>query len=289
MPGAWQGISLMPPANHIKELTPQMRLTLRALAVLLAVLGVPLLALADQTARFAAWDIQPPAAAMTLGAAYLGMAALAWFAAQQHSWARARMAVPPLLAFTALTLVMMLLHPREFHLDMNLPSYTLALTWVWLATHLILPLALGIFWVGQVGLAGQDPFPQLFLPEWARWVASAQALVLVSLGVSLFLLPAVGLAWWLWPVDELTGRAFGIWLLSLGLLVAQCVLENDWARARPLVWSLGALGVLLALTVWRYGLDFAQPLTWGYVALWFSLMGLAGHGWLASRRLLPER
>lgn len=278
----------MPPANQIKELTTHLRLTLKVLAGLLVVLGTPLLLLADQTDRFAAWQIEPPAAAMALGAAYYGMATLAWFAAQQHSWARARIAVPPLLAFTALTPVMMLLHPQNFHLDMNLPSYTLALAWLWLATHLIMPLALGIFWVAQVSLPGQDPFPQLFLPEWARWLASVQALVLVSLGVGLFLLPTVAEAWWLWPVADLTGRAFGIWLLSLGLLVAQCVLENDWARARPLVWSLGMLGVLLMLAVWRYGLDWSQPLTWAYAGLWFSLMGLGGHGWLAARRLLPE-
>lgn len=278
----------MLPANQIKELTPHMRLALRVLAGLLVVLGTPLLFLAENTDRFAAWTITPPLAAVALGAAYYGMATLAWFAAQQHSWARARMAVPPLLSFTALTPVMMLVHPQDFHLDPTLPGYTLALSWVWLATHLIMPLTLGTFWVAQVSLAGQDPFPQLFLPEWARWIASAQALVLVSLGVGLFLLPAVAEAWWLWPVADLTGRAFGAWLLSLGLLVAQCVLENDWARARPLVWSLGVTGALLALAVWRYGLDWSQPLTWAYGGLWFSLMGLGGHGWVAARRLLPD-
>src|SRR6204780_5125952 len=140
-----------------------MRWMLWVAAGLVLVQGSILLAAHDNTARYFSWTIAVPVTAAFLGSGYLAAAVLEAAAARQRSWERARIAVPGVLAFTTLTLVVTLVHLDKFHLSAA-SGLTRALTWGWLAIYIGVPPGLGFFWWGagrggaRTGPAG-NPLP----------------------------------------------------------------------------------------------------------------------------------
>ena len=94
--------------------------------------GVILVAAHNATVRYFAWTIAAPVTAGFLGVGYLSAAVPEAAAARQATWQRARVAVPGVLAFTTLTLVVTLVDLAKFHL-LTGAAVTRALTWGWLA------------------------------------------------------------------------------------------------------------------------------------------------------------
>src|SRR5207249_2175253 len=78
--------------------------------------GVPLFVGTEQTDRYFAWTVLPPITAAFLGASYWASCIFELAAARQHTWARARVAVPAVLIFTTLTMVVTLAYLDRFHL-----------------------------------------------------------------------------------------------------------------------------------------------------------------------------
>lgn len=274
------------PSVVIKPTHPWMRLLLWVAAALVFIAGVQLFVLSEQTERFFAWTIKNPLTAAFLGAAYWTSCVLEVMAAREQLWARARIAVPAVLLFTALTLTATILHLDQFHLGEGFAPETTLLTWTWLAIYTLVPPALLALLLFQAQLPGGDPAVTTRIPTTVRVVISAQAAVLVSIGAMLFALPQATLAVWPWPLTPLAARAVGAWLLGLGIAAAQVMLENEWVRARPVAASCVAFSLLQVLALVRY----PQTVQWSSGSAWFYLVFLASllilglSGLIAARR-----
>ena len=273
------------PRGAARPVTLGMTIILFAATGLVFVAGCQLFILTEYTDRFFAWTIQPPLTAAFLGAAYWSSCCLELLAAREREWARARVAVPAVLSFTALTLVATLIHRERFHLSS--PEF-LARTaaWTWLEIYAAVPVAMAVLLVGQLRTRGGDPPRLAPLPAWLRVPVAAQAAVLLGLGVALFVAPTAAGQVWPWALTALTGRAVGAWLIGLGVAAAQLCWENDWSRIRPAAASYVVFAALQCVALARYPgtPDWGSPRAWAYVAFLASMLAVSAGGALAGAR-----
>src|SRR5712692_507014 len=101
--------------RNVKPVTLGMRRLLYVASALVFISGVQLFVLTDHTDRFFAWTIHPGLTAAFLGGGYLASFFLEFLSARERVWAQARLAVPAVLTFTVLTLVVTLVHRDRFH------------------------------------------------------------------------------------------------------------------------------------------------------------------------------
>ncbi|QTE27918.1 hypothetical protein [Pengzhenrongella sicca] len=273
-----------------RPLTPSMRLLLVVAGVLVLLAGVQLFVFSARTDRYFAWTIAEPLTAATLGAAYWSSATIELIAARSRLWVQARIAVPTVLVFTTVTLVVTLVHLDAFHLDGALPPATRAVTWGWLAIYALVPIALGWLWVAQTRVPGSNPPRQLRLPGWLAVLAAAQAAVLLPLGAWLLLDPVGAAPGWPWPLTPLTARALGAWALSLGVAAVHSLLERDPTRLRPAAVASIALAVLQGVALARYGdaVRWGEPAAAGYLAF-LAVAFVTGVGTLRAAARAPRR
>jgi len=261
---------------QLRGLTGGMRVLLVVAAVLVALAGVQLFVFADRTEHWFAWTVQPPLTAAFLGSAYWSSAAVELVSARSRSWAGARVAVPGVLTFSTLTLLVTLVHLDRFHLAATNPAATRAVTWAWIAVYAAVPVLMAVLWGRQESVAGADPPRTAPLPTWLAVAVAGVASVLLAYGTWLLLAPEQAAAWWAWDLTPLTGRATGAWLVGLGVVAAQVVWEGDAVRARPAAVGAVVLPVLVAVALLRFGgdADLASPAGAGFVAalvLWAAL------------------
>jgi hypothetical protein len=147
-------------------------------------IGVPLVLLTTETARFFAWTIDPPMTAAFLGANYWSSALLAILASREDLWANGRIAVSVALAFAPLTTLATLIHLDKFHLDTFFG-------WFWVVAYSIYPPQLIYFLVKQVRAPGTDPPRERPLPMWVRAILGAHAVIMIPLAVAQFVAPGV--------------------------------------------------------------------------------------------------
>jgi hypothetical protein len=204
------------PADSV---TVGMRRMLWVAAGLVLVQGSILLAARDDTARYFSWTIAVPLTAAFLGAGYLAAAVLESLAARQDSWQRARIAVPGVLAFTTLTLVVTLVHLNKFHTGAA-SVVTRTLTWGWLAIYIGVPPVLAYLWWRQARTVPDVAPAGLRLPPLVRAILGVQGAVMLVFGVALLVAPVQVAKVWPWPLTALTGRAIGAWLVGLGIIAA---------------------------------------------------------------------
>lgn len=162
--------------HNTRPLTPGMRQMLLAASLLVFLIGIPLYLLSSRTESFFAWTIQPPLTAAFLGAAYWSSCALEFLASRERVWAHGRIAVPAVLLFTVLTLIVTLFHLDLFHF--NSPGWhTRAGTWAWLVVYATVPVIMGVLLLIQRGLPGGDPPRLAPLPGWTRSLLYGQAVM----------------------------------------------------------------------------------------------------------------
>jgi len=261
-----------------------MRLLLYAASVLVAPIAL-LFVLPDRTDTLAAWPIKPPLTAATLGAAYLGAFFLAFIAARQSIWARARIAFPAIFIISVLVLIATLLHLDRFHFN-HPAAFTRFLAWLWLVAYAIFPVAMPLALIVQLRQPGEDPPRVALLPGWYRALLLAQGGVCVAVGGVLFLWPAVGIDIWPWELTPLTARVLGAWAVATGVLALHAAWENDWQRLPAMTAGYMVLGLLQLVNVAR----FAATLEWGSVAAWLYLAFIVVaaftgvYGWLRTRQ-----
>lgn len=270
--------------NSYRPLTGGMQWMLRTASLLVFLIGIPLVLLTTQTERFFAWTIGSDLTAAFLGAAYWASGVMEWVASRERTWAQARIAVPAMLLFTVLTLVVTVLHLGAFHFDAS-AWYTAGVAWSWLIVYAVVPLIMAWLLLRQRRLAGSDPGRQVRLPTWTRGVLGVQASILLPLGTALLIAPLTFAPIWPWGLTALTGRAIGAWLVSIGVIVAHAIAENDWARLRPLTSSHALLAVMQLLALLRFGgeIDWGTPAGWIYVAFLVSI-GVVGVVGLLSKQ-----
>jgi hypothetical protein len=263
-----------------------MRWMLFTASALVFTVGIPLFLLTSRTDFFFAWTIQSPLTAAFLGAAYWASFVLEFMAAREKHWSHARCAVPAVVAFTALTLVVTLIHRDKFHF--NAPSlFTRMGTWVWLAVYASVPFLMGALTVFQLRAPGGDPPRQYPLPQWMRSLLIVNASVLILLGCAFLIAPAAVIPLWPWALTELTGRAIGAWLVGLGIAAAHETWENDLLRGRPVMVSSVVFSLLQVIALVRYP---SEP-DWGHPAMWLYLLFLLNFlvvgigGWRMRRQV----
>lgn len=268
-----------------REVSPGMRRMLYTASLLVLSVGIPLFLLTEQTDTYFSWTIKNPLTAAFLGAAYWSSCALEFMAARQRWWAGARIAVPAVLIFTALTLVVTLLHIEMFHF--NSPQLiTVAGTWVWLAVYAVVPPLMLVLLLRQLRLPGQDEPRSVPLALWARALLGINATVMLLLGVALMLVPTAAAPLWPWQLTALTARAIGAWLIGLGIAAGQAAWEGDLGHARVMLISAVVFSVLQLIALARYPSAFAWGSPQGMVYLVFliDLLVVGAYGWYTARQ-----
>ncbi|HEY5699869.1 MAG TPA: hypothetical protein VIT01_20365 [Acidimicrobiales bacterium] len=262
-------------------------------AALVFLAGVQLFVFPLRTDEYFAWTIASPMTAVFLGAAYWSAVGLEVAAARAEGWAGARIALPTVFVFTALTLVVTLIHLDLFHLGSDFALNTRLVTWLWLAIYGGVPVLMVVAYARQrrVGLATPPPSG---LPVVVRVVLVVLAVVLLGFGFSLLVAPSWADGGWPWALTPLTGRAIGAWLIGLGVAAADARALDDAPSLRPLGATGVLFGVLQGVALLRYGDELAwdEAAAYGYVAFLIvltavSLWSLLVTGGLWARR--PSR
>jgi hypothetical protein len=269
------------PGSAVRVTTPGMRTMLLIASGLVFIVGIQLFILGTETERFFAWTINPPLTAAFMGAAYWSSCVLEFMAAREKIWARARVGVPAVLLFTALTFIFTLKHITMFHLDtQDFALYTVLLTWVWIAVYAIVPLALAVLLVLQLRAPGGDPPRQHALPAWMRAILVLQALLMLPVGAILFFAPTMLVEFWPWELTPAAGEVHGAWWLGLGLAAVHMAWENDFSRVSAALSSMLAFAVLQFIALARFAgdINWGLPQAWGYVGflLSFLVVGVVG-------------
>jgi len=247
--------------------------------------GTILLAAHNDTSRYFSWTIAVPLTAAFLGAGYLSAAVLESTAARQSGWQRARIAVPGVLAFTSLTLVVTLVHLSKFHLGAA-SAVTRALTWGWLAIYVGVPPVLAYLWWRQAQAArGTEPTAPR-LPPLVRIALGLQGAVMLILGIALLAAPVQVARLWPWPLTALTGRAVGAWLAGLGIIAGQSWYVDRRevvAVAFPAIIAYAGLQ-LAVLAGFASSFHWNQAPAWCYLLFLTSLLAVGLTGLVGRRR-----
>jgi hypothetical protein len=259
-----------------------MRGILLAASVLVFLVGIQLFVFTEATDRFFAWTVKPFLTAAFLGAAYWASFMLELLASRERVWARMRIAVPAVLVFTTLTLIITLVHLDRFHL--NAPdALTRFATWAWIMVYAVVPPIMALLLVHQLRQPGGDPPRRKLIPRGIAWVLGVQAAIMLILGIGLLIAPLTFAVVWPWMLTPLTGRAIGAWLLGLGIAVAQVIWENDFDRARPVAVSAIVFALLEFVALARYPADAIWDVRlWVYLAFLVSMLVVGLYGWRAS-------
>ena len=270
------------PGAHraVKPLAPAMRWLLFAAAVLVFLAGFQLFVLTEHTGTYFAWTIANPLAAAFLGASYWASLSIEALAGRQAAWANARIAVPAVLVFTALTLVATLLHLDKFHFGGGFAARTQLVTWGWMAIYVLVPLLMLIILAVQARIPGMDPPRSAPLPRWLLALLAVQGIILFGFGVALFAVPAHVMQLWPWRLTPLLAQATAAWLISLGVAAIHALFERDARRLRPAAIGYILLALLQVIALARYPQRFEWGSAPGIVYLVFLglilLSGVAG-------------
>lgn len=257
--------STAPPS--IRRTTPGMQRMLVVASALVFIVGIQLFVFTEQTDRFFAWTIQSPLTAAFLGGGYWASFVLEWSAARKSTWAHARIAVPAVLLFTTLTLVVTLLHLDRFHFAA--PSMiTRGATWAWLVVYAVVPILMGALLIVQLRQPGGDPPRTAPIPNWTRVALLVQAIVWLPLGTALLIVPQATSSLWPWALTPLTARAIGAWLVSLGVAAVHATRENDWRRVSSAALSYAMFGMLQLIALVRY----PGEMQWNSLAAWMYML-----------------
>lgn len=262
-----------------------MRVLLLVAAVLVLLAGTQLFLFPERTADWFAWTVDPPMTAVFLGASYWSSAVLELSGARSQLWRKARLAVPAVFVFTALTLLVTLVHLDKFHLGAEHPASARAVTWGWLAIYAGVPVAMVIVGVVQERVtraAGRLAPRRRAVPGGLRLLLAMITVVFVLTGVALLVSPvSVGSAW-PWPLTPLTARAVGAWLVGLGWAAGHACLVDDAVAVRPVGLTGAAFVVLQAVALARHGdaLAWDEPAAYAYLG---GLLALAiASAWILS-------
>jgi len=261
-----------------------MRWLLYAASALVFLAGFQLTVFTEQTGTYFAWTIARTLTGAFLGASYWAAVPVEVIAARQSTWASARVAVPAIWLFTALTLVATLLHFDQFHFSSTTPSAQGA-AWFWLAIYAGVPVAMLIIWMLQLRAPGGDPPRGPPAPMWMRIAVLGQGVGMLVVGVGLFLAPDVVKQVWPWGLTPLTARAIGAWLIGIGFAAFHAGRENDFLRIRPLAGGYIAFAVLQFIAVARYAGDvnWSALSAWVYLAFLGSILPVGVFAWLGHR------
>ncbi len=270
--------------GDIASTTVRMRQLLVVAGVLVTIIGLPLYLVPQNSNEYFSWSVSPPLSAAFLGGAYLAAAVIEFSASRERIWANARIAIPAVLIFTALTLFVTLGNNDQY--NYNAPGLVQSVgTWAWLAVYAVVPPLMTVVLVLQLRRGGRSGARVRVMPDVLRAVLVLGGIALLAGGVILLVDPGASSWMWPWRISSLTGQAYGAWMIGFGIAMVQISWENDWRRVRPATAGAGVLGALQLVAILRY-LDVPQwdaPQIWVYLTVMASFVGLGLWGWRAAR------
>jgi hypothetical protein len=271
-------------AAPVRELSVAMRRLLVAASVLVFLAGFQLFILTEQTEHYFAWTIQPPLTAAFLGAGYWSSFLLEILASRERIWARARIAVPAVLAFTTLTLVATLVHFDRFHFG-STEIFARVAAWFWLMIYLVVPPIMLVLWIRQQRLLGRNPHRSASLPASMRVILVVQSAFMLAIGVALFIMPTIAQLLWPWKLTPLTSMAVGAWLIGVGVFAGHAAWENDFSRIKAGLVSYLAFGLLQLVGLGRFpsSLQWSQLVAWVYLFFMVTVLAVSLYGLASSK------
>ncbi len=144
--------------------------------------------------------------------------------------AQVRPALPAIVLFTGLLLVVTLMNPDAFDYNLVPPK-------VWTLSYIVYPLIALLLFLNMRRRPGVTP-PGPPLPRWARDVLVAQAVVFGIAGIALLVARNTMVDVWPWPITKGLAQFYG------GPLVAYA--WTSWAYSRSHTWK-EAITVLPAM------------------------------------------
>lgn len=255
-------------------------------AVFVVVMGLMLYLLNDQTKQGFAFFIPQPLSAMFLGANYMAVGITGFLASRQRTWSHGRIAVPCSFFFTAVTFLMTINSWGYFEKDR-------AISWIWAAIYLLVPIEMLIAWRAQNRLPGGEAPKQAPMPSWMRSVLRGQGLLMLAAAVEMYFQSVPRSVW---PWNVMAGE-YGapmqpymqIWFLSLTIGLFHASFEADLLRARPILASLPVLGALHLIAMASYAevVKWNTPAAWAWIGLLLSLMLVGGIGVFKASKVSP--
>jgi hypothetical protein len=257
------------------------------LMVFLALAGLAFILLylrSGHTDREFAWTIRPFITAAFLGAGYGAGCVLVAASLRRRPWAEVRVGIGIVLVFSAMILVMTLLHLERFHLAAANGGIARFAAWVFLAVYVFVPTVGTWLFVRERRLAGPQPPGGSTLPGWFKVAITAQGGIMIVFGTALYVAPWVFAPAWPWPLTSLSAQAVGSWLVPIGLGNLAVLREGDLRRARVPALTSVAYGLLQLGAVVRYSdqVQWREVSAWVWVALLISMIITGGYDLLAT-------
>jgi hypothetical protein len=272
-----------------RRLSTAMRVVLVVFLVLAGLAFILLYLRSGHTDREFAWTIRPAITAAFLGGGYGAGCVLVAASLRRRPWAQVRVGIGVVLLFSAMILVMTLLHLERFHFGPANGGIARFAAWVFLAVYVFVPtVGTWLFWREQ-RLAGTPPPGGLALPGWFKVAAVAQGGLMVGVGAALFVAPWVVAPVWPWTLTSLTAQAVGSWLVPIGVGNLVVVAEGDLRRARVLALTFMVYGLLQLGAVARYSgqVQWQEAGAWLWVALLVSALVTGGYVLAATAERQP--
>jgi hypothetical protein len=204
--------------------------------------------------RFA-WPVRPPMTAMMLGATYLGGAYFftrVVFAGRWHLVGRGFL---PVTAFASILGLSTILHWDRFSHG-RLPFQ------LWAILYFTLPFVLPAVWARNratdpgISMPGGD-----LLPQGVRMAFVALGVMLSGAALLLFLLPALMIPTWAWPLTPLTARIMSAMFALPGLVSLGLAVDRRRSSSRILMeaQAVAIVLILIAAVRARGEVNWLQP------------------------------
>lgn len=214
--------------------------------------------------RFA-YRITPSVMAAYVGSGYLGGAYLFAHVLAGKRWHRVALGFPPVTAFTISMLLVTYMHWNRYSVD-NLPFR------LWLGLYVVTPVLVPAIWLLNRRADPQQPEPgDVVVAPAFRIGVRLFGLAMAAVVVVGFLRPAALMAFWPWPLSELTARLLAGWGALLAVANIYISFESRWSAWRIGVESIALWHALFLVAALMNPQDFEG----GRLANWYVLSVVA--------------
>jgi hypothetical protein len=217
-----------------------------------------------------------------IGAVYLTSLVAVLVVLAVPRWAPGRVALPMLVVFTNLILLLSLIYIGRFEFDRGG-------TWAWFLLYVAIPVSATYYWLRFRRLPPADPTP--VPPAWRSYFLAA-AFVLGLYGIGLLIGPRTLTDFWPWPIDAFHGRLYSAIFLTLavaGLTVSQVAAPIELILVGLTQFTLGffsILGLVLA-DVSENTVEWSALGTWVWIG-GLAVLVVAGAALVAQSRAVPS-
>jgi hypothetical protein len=217
-----------------------------------------------------------------IGAVYLTSLVAVIVVLAVPRWAPGRVALPMLVVFTNLVLLLSLIYIGRFEFDRGG-------TWAWFVLYVVIPVSATYYWLRFRSLPPADPTP--VPPAWRSYLLAAAA-VLGLYGLGLLIAPNALTDFWPWPIDDLHGRLYSAIFITLAvaaLEVSRVAAPVELLLVGLTQFTLGFFSILgLVLSdVSEKTVEWSALGTWVWVG-GFGVLLVAGAALVVQSRAAPS-